>query len=185
MSYRSEDDKHDDISDKSESELADIEDDGEEMDDNISEDNSIEAAASGNGYQKKPSLENGGGTKENISTPGANTNMLHFWQNIQGHIQDMVKTAITNSKDDDESKSEDSASQRGDGEKYSKYLISCGMTHLPGPGLLSGAVITLRNYNITHITCYIGHAVPGGFISNNDNSNGAKKNILKGKGFHG
>lgn len=132
LSYRSEDDKHDDISDKSESELADIEDDGEEMDDNISEDNSIEAAASGNGYQKKPSLENGVGTKENISTPGANTNMLHFWQNIQGHIQDMVKTAITSAKDDDESKSEDSASQRGDGEKYSKYLISCGMTHLPG-----------------------------------------------------
>ena len=133
LSYRSEDDKHDDISDKSESELADIEDDGEEMDDNISEDNSIEAAASGNGYQKKPSLENGGGTKENINSPGANTNMLHFWQNIQGHIQDMVKTAITNAKDDDESKSEDSASHRGDGEKYSKYLISCGMTHLPGP----------------------------------------------------
>ena len=123
LSYKSEDDKHDDISDKSESELADIEDDGEEMDDNISEDNSIEAAASGNGFPKKqPSLENG--AKENglVAAP-ANTNMLHFWQNIQGHIQDMVKTALTNAKDEDESKSEDSASHK-DGEKYSKYLIS-------------------------------------------------------------
>ena len=103
MSYRSEDDKHDDISDKSESELADIEDDGDEMDDNISEDNSIEAAsAPSNGFSKKL-VENG--NKENGP---ANTNMFHFWQNIQGHIQDLVKTAINNAKDDEESKSEDS-----------------------------------------------------------------------------
>ena len=117
LSYRSEDDKHDDISDKSESELADIEDDGEEMDDNISEDNSIEAA-SGNGFPaKKQSLESG--AKENgLAAAPANTNMLHFWQNIQGHIQDLVKTAITNAKDEDDSKSEDSASHK-DGKKYS------------------------------------------------------------------
>ena len=62
LSYRSEDDKHDDISDKSESELADIEDEDAEMDDNISEDNSIEAAvnSNGNGFAKKL-VENGNG----------------------------------------------------------------------------------------------------------------------------
>lgn len=149
LSYRSEDDKHDDISDKSESELADIEDDGEEMDDNISEDNSIEAA-SGNGFPaKKQNLENG--AKENGMAAPANTNMLHFWQNIQGHIQDLVKTAITNAKDEDESKSEDSASHK-DGKKYSKYLIS-GMTHLPS--LLSYRELSSRSAIITsHITCY-------------------------------
>ena len=134
LSYRSEDEKHDDISDKSESELADIEDDGEEMDDNISEDNSIEAAANGNGFPKKQGLENGGGVKESNATGGANTNMLHFWQNIQGHIQDLVKTAITNAKDDEESKSEDSASHR-DGEKvFQVFNILC-MTHFP-PGIV-------------------------------------------------
>ena len=119
MSYRSEDEKHDDISDKSESELADIEDDGDEMDDNISEDNSIEAASgnTGNGFAKKAMMENG---KENglpsVGGAGApNSNMFHFWQNIQGHIQDLVKTAIHNAKDDEESKSEDSQSHK-DGE---------------------------------------------------------------------
>lgn len=121
MSYRSEDEKHDDISDKSESELADIEDDGDEMDDNISEDNSIEAASgnNGNGFGKKPMMENG---KENglpsVGGAGApNSNMFHFWQNIQGHIQDLVKTAIHNAKDDEESKSEDSQSHKDDVEK--------------------------------------------------------------------
>ena len=108
LSYRSEDDKHDDISDKSESELADIEDEAEEMDDNISEDNSIEAANTTNGITKKI-MENG---KENGVPAVGNSNMFHFWQNIQGHIQDLVKTAINNAKDDDESKSEDSHSQK-------------------------------------------------------------------------
>jgi len=119
LSYRSEDDKHDEISDKSESELADIEDETEEMDDNISEDNSIEASSgnNGTGYTKK-SLENG---KENGLPATANTNMLHFWQNFQGQIQQMVKTAIINQKDEDESKSEDSHSQK-DGHDVEKQL---------------------------------------------------------------
>ena len=82
------------------------------MDDNISEDNSIEAAvnSNGNGFAKKL-VENGNG-KENGGNP---PNMFHFLQNIQGHIADMVKTAISNAKDDEESKSEDSHSQK-DGE---------------------------------------------------------------------
>ena len=118
LSYRSEDDKHDDISDKSESELADIEDEGEEMDDNISEDNSIEAASgNGNGFPKKM-VENG---KENGLPPVSNPNMFHFLQNIQGTIQDLVKQAMTNAKDDEESKSEDSHSQK-DGHGKSKNL---------------------------------------------------------------
>jgi len=102
-------------------ELADIEDDGDEMDDNISEDNSIEAASgnTGNGFAKKAMMENG---KENglpsVGGAGApNSNMFHFWQNIQGHIQDLVKTAIHNAKDDEESKSEDSQSHKDDVEK--------------------------------------------------------------------
>ena len=126
-----------------------MEEDGEEMDDNISEDNSIEAA-SGNGFPKKQSHENGG--KENgLAAAPANSNMLHFWQNIQGHIQDLVKTAISNAKDEDESKSEDSQSHK-DGEKHSKYLISADdtLTLGPSPHLLSGAVTTLCNYIITH-----------------------------------
>ena len=89
------------------------------MDDNISEDNSIEAASgnNGNGFAKKAMMENG---KENglpsVGGAGApNSNMFHFWQNIQGHIQDLVKTAIHNAKDDEESKSEDSQSHK-DGE---------------------------------------------------------------------
>jgi len=118
LSYRSEDDKHDDISDKSESELADIEDEGEEMDDNISEDNSIEAASgNGNGFPKKM-VENG---KENGLPPVSNPNMFHFLQNIQGTIQDLVKQAMTNAKDDEESKSEDSHSQK-DGHDVEKQL---------------------------------------------------------------
>ena len=155
-----------------------MEEDGEEMDDNISEDNSIEAA-SGNGFPKKQSHENGG--KENgLAAAPANSNMLHFWQNIQGHIQDLVKTAISNAKDEDESKSEDSQSHK-DGEKHSKYLISADDTLTLGPHLLSGAVTTLCNYIITH-TSYrtLRHnthhsyphpfiiIVPCGFNSNND-----------------
>ena len=123
LSYRSEDDKHDDISDKSESELADIEDDADEMDDNISEDNSIEAAvnSNGNGFAKKL-VENGNGKENGGNAP----NMLHFLQNIQGHIADMVKTAINNAKDDEESKSEDSHSQK-DGELKTSSLFT--LTH--------------------------------------------------------
>jgi len=49
------------------------------------------------------------------SGPAGNINMLQFWQNIQGHIQDLVKTAITNAKDDEETKSE--GSNRDDVEK--------------------------------------------------------------------
>ena len=92
------------------------------MDDNISEDNSIEASSgnNGTGYTKK-SLENG---KENGLPATANTNMLHFWQNFQGQIQQMVKTAIINQKDEDESKSEDSHSQK-DGHGKCVNFIGC------------------------------------------------------------
>ena len=107
LSYKSEDEKQDDISDKSESELADIEDENDTMDDAGSDDNSLEGAnvrkLGENGFGKKMT-ENGLGS----SGPAGNTNMLQFWQNIQGHIQDLVKTAITNAKDDEETKSEGS-----------------------------------------------------------------------------
>ena len=56
-----------------------------------------------NGLAKKLA-ENGLGG----SGGAQSTNMLQFWQNIQGHIQDLVKTAITNAKDDEETKSEGS-----------------------------------------------------------------------------
>ena len=107
LSYKSEDEKQDDISDKSESELADIEDENDTMDDAGSDDNSLEGAnvrkVGENGFGKKMT-ENGVGS----SGPAGNTNMLQFWQNIQGHIQDLVKTAITNAKDEEETKSEGS-----------------------------------------------------------------------------
>ena len=129
-----------------------MEEDGEEMDDNISEDNSIEAA-SGNGFPKKQSHENGG--KENgLAAAPANSNMLHFWQNIQGHIQDLVKTAISNAKDEDESKSEDSQSHK-EGEKHSKYLISADDTLTPGSyrGLSPlSAIISSHTLHTGHIT---------------------------------
>ena len=40
--------------------------------------------------------------------------MLQFWTNIQGHIQDLVKTAMVNAKDDDDTKSVDSAGREGE-----------------------------------------------------------------------
>ena len=108
LSYKSEDEKHDtDISDKSESELADIEDENDTIDDAASENNSLEGGnvrkPTENGLAKKLA-ENGLGG----SGGAQSTNMLQFWQNIQGHIQDLVKTAITNAKDDEETKSEGS-----------------------------------------------------------------------------
>jgi len=98
LSYKSEDDKHDDISDKSESELADIDDDT--IDDNIS-DNSMDCAEN----EDKTKLEkNTEETKieENGDAPNpSNPNMIQFWSSIQGHIQDLVKSAIVNAKEEE------------------------------------------------------------------------------------
>ena len=118
LSYKSEDEKQDtDISDKSESELADIEDENDTIDDAASENNSLEGGnvskLSEAGFGKKIA-ENGVG----VSGGSQNTNMLQFWQNIQGHIQDLVKTAITNAKDDEETKSEGS---NRDGKNFTIY----------------------------------------------------------------
>ena len=69
-------------------------------------------------FHDKKMVENG---KENGLPPVSNPNMFHFLQNIQGTIQDLVKQAMTNAKDDEESKSEDSHSQK-DGHGKSKNL---------------------------------------------------------------
>ena len=118
LSYKSEDEKQDtDISDKSESELADIEDDNDTIDDAVSENNSLEGGnvskLNENGFGKKLTENGVAGT---VGPQG--NNMLQFWQNIQGHIQDLVKTAITNAKDDDETKSEGS---NRDGKNFTIY----------------------------------------------------------------
>ena len=68
--------------------------------------------------------ENGGG--EGSGSP----NMLQFWTNIQGHIQDLVKTAMVNAKDDDDTKSVDSAGRDGESQL-------CGMFMLPSPQYIS------------------------------------------------
>ena len=94
LSYKSEDDKHDDISDKSESELADI--DGDTIDDNIS-DNSMDCAEN----EEKTKIDKIENTKIENGGNNTNPNMIQFWSNIQGHIQDLVKSAIVNAKEEE------------------------------------------------------------------------------------
>ena len=104
LSYKSEDDKHDDVSDKSESELADIDDDT--IDDSISENSMV---CSDTEEKVKTNEENGSNTKKAVEENGiaamgqqqTNPNMLQFWSNIQGHIQELVKSAIVNVKEEE------------------------------------------------------------------------------------
>lgn len=98
LSYKSEDDKHDDISDKSESELADIDDDT--IDDNIS-DNSMDCVENEDKTKLEKTTEDAK-IEENGDVPNpSNPNMIQFWSSIQGHIQDLVKSAIVNAKEEE------------------------------------------------------------------------------------
>jgi len=87
LSYKSEEEKEvgtDDMSsDKSESELADI--DGDTIDDNISDENSMDC---GDSVDTKPKAVVSNGA------PPPMTNMGYI--QLMSHIQDLVKTAITN-----------------------------------------------------------------------------------------
>lgn len=98
LSYKSEDDKHDDISDKSESELADI--DGDTIDDNIS-DNSMDCAENEEKAKIEKIDENTKIEENGVAPNQTNPNMIQFWSNIQGHIQDLVKSAIVNAKEEE------------------------------------------------------------------------------------
>lgn len=98
LSYKSEDDKHDDISDKSESELADI--DGDTIDDNIS-DNSMDCAENEEKAKIEKIEENTKIEVNGVAPNQTNPNMIQFWSNIQGHIQDLVKSAIVNAKEEE------------------------------------------------------------------------------------
>merc|ERR1712106_416125 len=98
LSYKSEDDKHDDISDKSESELADI--DGDTIDDNIS-DNSMDCAENEDKTKIGKDEEDTKIAVNGDAPNQTNPNMIQFWSSIQGHIQDLVKSAIVNAKEEE------------------------------------------------------------------------------------
>lgn len=97
--YKSEEEKHiaeDDISDdKSESELADLEDEDDE-DGAMMSDNSMDCSGTNNSVRKPKEVE---GLLMNGVGAGAK-NMTNMIQ-LMSHIQDLVKTAITNAKEDE------------------------------------------------------------------------------------
>ena len=64
---------------------------------------------------------------EENGTPTTNPNMIQFWSNIQGHIQDLVKSAIVNAKEEENHTVDNKEGKHSD-EDYSKETQSPSWT---------------------------------------------------------